>query len=108
MKSTYLPPAAYLAFAVYVWIDFTHTAPDGLGNLGLLLATFPGAVMGVALTWALGQTGFVLIPSGLGYYTAHAVYFCPAALVTAYLVYVVCSAPGWVWRRVVRARRTRT
>ncbi len=106
MKWTYLPPAAYLTFAVYAWIDFTHTAPDGLGNLGLLLTTFPVAVIGVALTWALGQSGFVLIPSGLGYYTAHAIYFWPAALITACLVFVVCSAPGWIWRRLLRARRT--
>jgi hypothetical protein len=54
-----------LAFAVYVWIDFTNTAQDGLANLGLVLATFPVAAMGVALTWALGKTGFVLIPNGL-------------------------------------------
>jgi hypothetical protein len=100
MRWTYLPPAAYFAFAVYVWIDFTNTAQDGLANLGLVLANYPVAAMGVALTWVLGQTGFVLIPSGLGYYTAHAVYFWPAALVTAYLLYVVCSAPGWLWRRI--------
>jgi hypothetical protein len=106
MRWTYLPPAAYLAFAVYVWIDFTHTAHDGLANLGLLLATFPVATMGVALTWALGQTGFMLIPSGMGYYTAHAVYFWPSALITAYLLYGVCSAPGWLWRRMSRTRRT--
>jgi len=45
MRWTYLPPAAYLAFAVYVWIHFTNTAQDGLANLGLVLATFPVAVM---------------------------------------------------------------
>lgn len=105
MRWTYLPPAAYLAFAVYVWIDFINTAQDGLANLGLVLVTFPVAAMGVALTWALGKTGFVLIPNGLGYYTAHAVYFWPAALITAYLVYVVCSVPGWLWGWISHRRR---
>jgi hypothetical protein len=105
MKWTYLPPAAYLAFAVYVWIDFTNTARDGLANLGLLLATYPVAALGVALTWALGQTGFVLIPSGLEYNTAHAIYFWPAALVTAYMLYLVCAALAWLWRRAFRSRQ---
>jgi hypothetical protein len=105
MRWTYLPPAAYMAFAVYVWIDFTSTAQDGLANLGLLLATYPMAALGVALTWALGQTGFVLIPSGMGYYTAHAIYFWPSALITAYLIYVLCSALGLLWRRVLRKRQ---
>jgi hypothetical protein len=105
MRWAYLPSALYLAFAVYVWIDFTHTARDGLANLGLLLATNPVAALGGALTWALGQTGFVLIPSGLGYYTAHAVYFWPSALMTALLLYVVCSAPSWFWRNMMRIRR---
>lgn len=108
MRWAYVPSAAYLIFAVYVWIDFINTARDGLANLGLVLATYPVAAMGVALTWALGQADIVLIPSGLGYYTAHAIYFWPSALVTAYLLYVVCSAPGWLWRRLLRARRTQT
>jgi hypothetical protein len=105
MRWTYLPPAAYLAFAVFVWIDFAQTSQDGLANLGLLLATYPVAALGVALTWALGQTGFVLIPSGVDYYTAHAVYFWPSALMTAFLLYVVCSAPSWIWRNMMRIRR---
>jgi hypothetical protein len=106
MRWAYLPAALYLAFAVYVWIGFTNTAHDGFANLGLLLATYPVAAMGVVLTWALGQTGFVLIPSGMGYYTAHAIYLWPSALITAYLLYVVCSAPGWLWRQMSRTRRT--
>ena len=104
MRWTYLPPAAYLAFAVHVWIDFTNTAQDGLANLGLVLATWPVAAVGVLLTSALGQTGFVLIPSGLGYYTAHALYFWPAALITAYFLYILCVAPGCFWRRALRSR----
>ncbi|WP_114946505.1 hypothetical protein [Microvirga calopogonii] len=108
MRWAYLPSALYMAFAAYVWIDFTHTARDGLANLGLLLATFPVAALGVVLTSALGQSGFVLIPSGMGYYTAHAIYFWPAAVLTAYLLYVVCSAPMWLWRRIIRSRQNRS
>ncbi len=102
MRWTYVPPTLYLAFALYAWIDFTHTAPDGWGALGLVLATYPVAAMGVALTWALGRTGFVLIPSGLDYATAHAIYFWPAALLTAALLYGICSALDWLWRRVLQ------
>ena len=91
MRWKYVPPALYLAFALYAWVDFTRTAHDGWGALGLVLATLPIAAIGVVLTQALGQTGFVLIPSGLGYYTAHAVYFWPSALLIAALLYGLCS-----------------
>jgi hypothetical protein len=99
MRWKYVLPALYLAFALYAWIDFTRTAHDGWGALGLVLATLPTAAIGVALTQALGQTGFVLIPSGLGYYTAHAIYFWPAALLTAAVLYGVCSALDRLWQR---------
>jgi ABC-type molybdate transport system permease subunit len=97
MRWTYVPPALYLAFALYVWIDFTRTAHDGLANLGLMLATLPVTALGLLLTLTLGRTGFVLIPSGLGYYTAHAIYFWPAALLIAASLYGICS---WLSRRL--------
>ena len=100
MKWKYIPPALYLAFALYAWIDFTRTAHDGLANLGLMVVTLPVTALGLLLTWALGRTGFVLIPSGLGYYTAHAIYFWPSALVIAALLYAICS---W-FSRLVAAR----
>ncbi|WP_262272220.1 hypothetical protein [Microvirga yunnanensis] len=105
MRWTYVPPALYMAFALYAWIDFIRTAPNEWGALGLVLATYPVAALGVALTWALGRSGFVLIPSGLDYYTAHAIYFWPAALLTAALLYGVCSALNWLWWRVLRGYR---
>jgi ABC-type molybdate transport system permease subunit len=94
MRWTYGPPALFLAFALYAWIDFTHTAHDNLANLGLMLVTLPITAVGLLLTWALGQTGFVLIPSGMGYDTAHAIYFWPSALVIAALLYNICSYLG--------------
>jgi hypothetical protein len=87
MRWKYVPPALYLTFALYAWIDFTHTAHDGLANLGLVLVTLPVTALGLLLTSALGRTEFVLIPSGLGYYTAHAIYFWPAALLIAALLH---------------------
>jgi membrane protein implicated in regulation of membrane protease activity len=88
--------------ALYAWIDFTRTAHDGLADLGLMLVTLPVTAVGLLLTWALGKPGFVLLPSGVEYYTADAVYFWPLALLTAALLYSVCSALGWRWRRVGR------
>jgi hypothetical protein len=105
MRWTYVLPALYLALALYAWIDFTRTAQDGLANLGLMLVTLPVTALGLLLTWALGRIEFVLIPSGLGYYTAHAIYFWPAALLTAALLYGVCSALNWLWRRGLRSGR---
>jgi hypothetical protein len=86
MKWKYVLPVLYLVFALYAWIDFTHTAPDGLANLGLMLVTLPVTVVGLLLTWALDRTGFVLIPSGMSYYSAHALYFWPSALLIATLL----------------------
>ncbi|WP_210166512.1 hypothetical protein [Microvirga vignae] len=103
MRWTYVPPSLYLAFALYVWIDFTRTAHDGLANLGLLLATLPVTAVGLLLTSALGKTSFVLIPSGLGYYTAHAIYFWPSALLIAALLYGICSTLDRLWRRALRS-----
>ncbi len=104
MRWTYVPPALYLVFALYTWTDFTRTAHDGLANLGLMLATLPVTAVGLILTSALGKTGFVLIPSGMGYYTAHAIYFWPSALLIAALLYGFCSALGRLWWRGYRDR----
>ena len=96
MRWTYVFPVLYLALALFAWIDSTRTAHDGLANLGLMLVTLPVTALGLLLTWALGRTAFVLIPSGLGYTTAHAIYFWPAALLTAALLYGIGS---WISRR---------
>ncbi len=91
MRWKYALPALYLALALYAWIDFTRLPPDGLANLGLGLVTLPITVLGLLLTSALGKTGFVLLPSGLGYYIAHAVYFWPSALLITALLYGIGS-----------------
>jgi hypothetical protein len=91
MRLKYIIPALYLAYALYVWIDFTQLPPDGLANLGLAVAVLPVTVVGLVLTWARGETSFVLVPSGLGYYSAHAVYFWPSAILITALLYWGCS-----------------
>jgi hypothetical protein len=88
----YVLPALYLALALYAWIDFTRTSQDGYAALGLMLVTLPVSAVGLILTSALSTTSFVLLPSGLGYFTAHAAYFWPSALLITALLYGICSS----------------
>jgi hypothetical protein len=88
----YVLPVLYLALALYAWFDFTRTSQEGYAALGLMLVTLPVSAAGLILTSALGKTGFVLLPSGLGHYTAHAVYFWPSALLITALLYGICSS----------------
>ena len=81
----YILPGLYLAFALYVWIDFTRIARDGLANVGLFLVTLPVALVGWLLSWLAGSSRFVLLPAGPGYLAAHAIYYVPAAALTALL-----------------------
>ena len=96
MRWKYVLPALYLALALNARIDFAGTAEDGNGALELMLVTLPVSAVGVFLTFALGKTGFVLIPSGLGYYTAHAVYFWPSALL---IMALPCGIGSYLSRR---------
>ena len=73
-------PGLYLLFAIYAWIDFAHTNHDGLANVGLFLLTAP-------VTIVLLVTGMPM-PHGYGYLGDHALYFGPAALVTASLLWI--------------------
>lgn len=91
----YILPALYLAFAIYVWIDFTHLARDGLANLGLMLATLPVALVGGILSWLAGSANFILLPTGLSYIVAHAIYYFPAAALTALIF-------RWIGRAIDR------
>ena len=83
----FLLPLTYLAFALLAWTDFIARNPAPLANLGLMLVTLPVTVLGLVLTWASGETNFVLIPWGLSYDLAFAVYFWPSALLIALLLY---------------------
>jgi hypothetical protein len=91
-KTRFLLPTLYLGLAVFVWIDFVQTPPDGLANLVLMVVTLPIALVGLMITWALGETDFVLLPNGLGYYLDHAVYYWPSVALIAAVLYWLCAA----------------
>ena len=92
MSARLVVPATYLAVALYAWVDFVRTNPDGLANVGLYLVTLPVALVGLAITEAMGAGSFILQPSGFGYYGDHALYYWPSVLVTAALLYWVTAA----------------
>ena len=91
----YILPGLYLAFAIYVWVDFTQIARDGLANVGLFLATLPVTLVGLLLGWIFGSSKFVLMPGGFGYLAAHAIYYVPAVALTALLWW-------WIGRAIDR------
>ena len=91
----YILPGLYLAFALYVWIDFTQIARDGLANVGLFLATLPVALVGGVLTWLAGSSRFILLPPDPGYLAAHAIYYVPAVTLAALLLW-------WLGRAIDR------
>lgn len=86
MRWRWIAVGLYLAFAVGIWASFVRAPPDGLANLGLMLAVLPVTLFGLLLGWALGIHSFVLLPSGLSYQAAHAVFYWPSVLATALLI----------------------
>ena len=93
-RARYILPSLYAALAVYAWIDFTRTNHDGLANLGLFLVTLPVTLIDLALSAALSRST-VLMPHGHGYIGDHALYYVPAATVTAALFW-------WIGRAIDR------
>ena len=98
MKWKIVLPAVYLALALYAWMDFTRTNHDGLANVGLMLVVFPVTVLGLILGWAVGETSFVLLPDGFGYYGDHAIFYAPSVLLIAVVFW-------YLGRRIDRAGR---
>jgi hypothetical protein len=92
VRARFVVPAGYLALALYAWVDFVLTNPDGLANVGLYLVTLPVALIGLALTEVIGSGSFILQPSGFGYYGDHALYYWPSVIVTTALLYWVTAA----------------
>lgn len=83
MPLRYALPAGYGILALLAWWDLAAAPPDGLANLGLMLAVLPVTLAGLAIGWVSGAEGFVLLPEGLGYSTSHAAYFFPSAALIA-------------------------
>ena len=91
-RTRFILPGLYLLFALYVWVDFTGINHDGLANIGLMLATLPVALVGLAIGAAVGSSSFVLMPTSNGYLTDHAIYYVPAVAITALLLWWVGRA----------------
>jgi hypothetical protein len=84
-------PVPYLAFAVYAWVDFANTNHDGLANVGLFLVTAPVTLVALLVGPAFGAKGMPM-PDGHGYLGDHALYYVPAVLVTAALLWLAGRA----------------
>ena len=97
-RARFILPGLYLALALYVWIDFTRIAHDGLANLGLMAITFPVTLIGLLIGSLMGRSSFVLMPTGFGYLGNHAIYYVPAVALTALLFWwlgrVIDRRPG--------------
>jgi hypothetical protein len=98
MRWSVILPAIYCIIAALAWIDFARLPPDGLANVGLMLAVLPVTLLDLALRGLLGLARSPLMPSQLGYYRAHAVFF--AGSVTA-----IATALLLLGRRIDRRRR---
>ena len=96
MRLRWILPAAYAVAALLGWIDFVRTPPDGLANLGLMVIVAPIALLDLALRPAFGATESLFIPSHLGYYSAHAVFFGCSVLVLAVALFFL----GWAMDRL--------
>lgn len=88
LRAQILLPAIYVGFAVYGWIDFARSNPDGLANLGLFLLTLPVTIVLSIVGSARGQTN-MLMPEGHGYVGDHALYYVPAVSITALLWWLI-------------------
>ena len=75
LRRRLLFPGVYVAIAVAAWLDFLRLPPDGLANVGLMLVALPASLLDLLLQAVLGSSRSVLIPSSLGYYAAHALFF---------------------------------
>ena len=98
MRFKLILPAAYLAIAALAWLDFIRLPPDGLANLGLMLVVLPVTLLELALRPASAPGEFVLMPSGLGYYGAHAVFFWSSVALIAALLALLGAMIDRRWR----------
>lgn len=83
MKLRLILPGVYSAIAGLAWWDFSRLPPDGLANLGLMAVVFPVSVLDIMLRPSSAPGTSVFMPSGLGYYTGHAVFFATSVAIMA-------------------------
>ncbi len=90
----YVVAILYCIGAVFVWIDFSYTPPDGLANVGIVLYTLPAFLIGKVIS-AREFPFFVG-----GYYEAHRVYFIVSVAILSSLMFIVLS----VFRKQIERR----
>jgi hypothetical protein len=76
----------YCLGGIGAWVHFAVADASGLGNLGLMMYVLPVSMLGFAIGKVTGSAEFVLIPKGLSYLSAHALFFFPSLLLLTYLV----------------------
>lgn len=81
--SKFLVPLLYLAGAVFIWVNFVNSNPDGLANIWIGIYTFSIFIIG---TFLLHQQ-FPYMPGG--YYQAHALYFWPSVILLAVALFFI-------------------
>jgi hypothetical protein len=101
MRWSIILPGIYCSIAALAWIDFARLPPDGLANVGLMLVVLPVTLLDLALRGLLGLARSPFLPSQLGYYAAHAVFFAGSVTVIALALFLLGR---WIDRR--RARTT--
>ena len=100
MRMRFWLPGIYLALAVYVWIDFWRTNPDGLANVGLVVVVLPITLTELLVGWVFGESGFTLMPDGFGYYGNHALFYVPSVFLVSGIL--------WQLGAVIDRRRSPT
>jgi len=78
--------ALYLLTAAWVLVAFLRAPPDGLANIGTVIWTAPISFAGVFLERWTG-IGYPFMPSRLGYYGSHTIYFILSVTVLAAILY---------------------
>jgi hypothetical protein len=79
----FLLPLLYLAGAMFIWVVFVNSNPDGLANIWIAIYTFPIFMIGTLLL----HQEFPYMPGG--YYQAHAQYFWPSVILLAVVMFLI-------------------
>jgi hypothetical protein len=82
----FIVPTLYIAGAMFIWLDFSRSNPDGLANIWIAIYTFPIAAIGTFLL----RGEFPYVPGR--YYEAHALYFWPSVALLALALFFIFHA----------------
>ena len=79
----FLVPLIYVVGAIFVWIIFASSNPDGLANIWIVIYTLPIFIIGTLLL----HLQFPYMPGG--YYQAHALYFWLSVTLLAITLFLI-------------------